>query len=262
MAKMFVAERRNKIMDFLNEKQRITVKELSRLMNVSEVTLRTDLNQLEQEGLLKRTHGGAMLTDYIESETSFSAREKKNKVEKENIAQQAAAFIENGQCILLDASSTALELARILKKQSLMLTVVTSGLYTALELRENPDITTILVGGVIRKGSSSLEGSLGVNILDKLNIDTMFTSANGFSYDTGLTDFNVYEVELKTEMVKRSNAIIALIDHTKIEKSSISSFAEIGDVDTFITDAVLADDLSAKFSKHGTQVIAVGESEA
>ncbi|HET7579960.1 MAG TPA: DeoR/GlpR family DNA-binding transcription regulator [Bacillales bacterium] len=257
MPKMFVAERRNKIMEILNEQQRITVKELSSKMNVSEATLRTDLNQMEEQGLLKRTHGGAMLNDFVESETSFSVREKKHKDEKIKIAEKAAEWITYGQCILLDASSTALELARILKKQNLRLTVVTSGIYTALELRENPEITTILLGGVIRNGSSSLEGTLGMDILNKINIDLMFTSANGFSFETGLTDFNVYEVELKKEMVRRAKQVIALIDHSKIDKSSIASFAETHQIYAFITDSPLTDDLLSRFSEHGIQVTSI-----
>src|SRR5699024_3138658 len=97
-----------------------------------------------------------------------------------------------------------------LKKKPLRVTVVTSGIYTALELADTPEITVILVGGMITNGSSSVEGTLGLDILDQVNIDIMFTSANGFSFESGLTDFNLYEVELKKEMVKRAGKVVAL----------------------------------------------------
>jgi len=115
--KMFVSERRIKIMKLLNEKRRVTVKELSISIGVSEATLRSDLNKMELDGLLTRTHGGAVLNNYSDNETSFSARQKKNNKEKALIAKKAMEFIVEKQCILLDASSSALELARYLKKR-------------------------------------------------------------------------------------------------------------------------------------------------
>ncbi|WML54815.1 DeoR/GlpR family DNA-binding transcription regulator [Neobacillus sp. PS3-12] len=237
MGKMFAPERRNMIMGKLNEQKRVIIKELSKEIRVSEATLRTDLAKMEEEGLLKRTHGGAILPDSnTDFDTSFDMRQRKNKSEKSAIAKKASEFITSGMCILLDASSTALELARILKDMSLRLTVVTSGINTALELNEHPDITVILLGGIVKRGSFSLEGNLGVDILKKINIDLMFTSANGFSIESGLTDFSVYEVELKKEMVKASNRVIALLDHTKINKNSIASFASMDQIDIIITD--------------------------
>lgn len=253
--KMFVSERRNKIMKLLHDKQRVTVKELSMNIGVSEATLRTDLNKMELEGLLTRTHGGAVLNNTSNNETSFSARQKKNRSEKALIAKKALEFIAEKQCILLDASSSALELAHYLKKQSIRLTVVTSGVQTALELKENPSITVILIGGMITKGSTSIEGTMGLAILDQVNIDIMFTSANGFSLEKGLTDFNLYEVQLKKELVSRSKKVIALIDHSKIGTNSSAVFASIHDIDTLITDIPINDELQGILSKYEMNVI-------
>ncbi|WP_138420500.1 DeoR/GlpR family DNA-binding transcription regulator [Aquibacillus sediminis] len=253
--KMFATERRNEILKILQEKQRLTVKDLSSKIGVSEATLRTDLNKMEMEGLLTRTHGGAILNDYIDYETSFSAREKKNKSEKIKIAEKAFTFVEEKQCILLDASSTALEFARFLKDQQVRLTVVTSGLQTALELKDNFNITVILIGGVVTTGSSSVEGTLGLSILNNVNIDIMFTSANGFVVETGLTDFNLYEVELKKEMVKKANNVIALIDKSKIGTSSSALFAYTEEIDTIITDQPIGNDINRKLSELSIRVI-------
>nr|WP_126426172.1 DeoR/GlpR family DNA-binding transcription regulator [Brevibacillus marinus] len=252
---MFANERKNKILEFLQKKQRATVKELSEIFNVSDATLRADLNRMEEEGLLIRTHGGAMIDDSKHLENSFSFREKKNRAEKIAIGNKAVELIQDGQCIILDGSSTALELARVLRKKQIRLTVVTNGIYTATELKENPGITVILVGGVLRIGSFSAEGTLGADILSQINVDTMFTSASGFSFADGLTDFNVYEVELKKIMVNTASRTIALLDHSKMEKSSIASFAKIHQIDTIITDDKTPRSVLEQIEKKGIKVI-------
>jgi len=254
--KMFASERKNIIMQTLQEQERITVKDLAKEIGVSEATLRTDLSKMEMEGLLTRTHGGAVLNDeYNNNEMSFSAREKKNKQEKMQIAKLASEFVKEKQCILLDASSTVLEFARYLKDQPIRLTVVTSGLQTALELKDNPDITVIMVGGLVTKGSTSIEGTLGVSILDHVHIDVFFTSANGFSIESGLTDFNLYEISLKKEMIKRSNKVVALVDSTKIGSNSSSVFAELEQIDALITDQPVNDETYKVLTEHDIEVI-------
>ncbi|MFD2630028.1 DeoR/GlpR family DNA-binding transcription regulator [Oceanobacillus kapialis] len=248
---MFAAERRDLILNVLQQEKRITVKELSKSLNVSEATLRTDLNIMEEEGLLTRTHGGAILNGEVQQkDNSFSERAKKNREYKISLASKAVEFIDHKDCIVLDASTTALELARILKDKQIRLTVVTNGISAAVELKENPGINVILVGGMVRMGSMALEGLLGTSILDKINIDMMFTSASGFTVKDGLTDFNVYEVELKKVMVEKAPKVIAMLDYTKIGTSSIASFASTDQIDTIITnDNVPADLLESLENK-------------
>lgn len=252
---MFVSERRSIIMKLLRTKKRITVKELAFEIGVSEATLRTDLNQLELDGLLTRTHGGAVLSEDDEKDTSFSERSKRNISKKMKIAEKAIETIKNKQCILLDGSSTVLELARYISKQHLQLTVVTSGIQTAIELKENPDIIVILIGGVATKGSSAIEGTLGTSILNDVNIDTMYTSANGFSISNGLTDFNLYEVALKKEMIKRAHNVVALIDSTKIEATSSAIFAKADEIDALITEKPLTEELTKELQQSGVKII-------
>src|SRR5690625_277974 len=252
--KMFVTERRNKIMQLLHEKKRLTVKDLALKIGVSEATVRTDLNIMGEEGLLVRTHGGAVLNDYTDNETSFSVRKKKNKFEKSKIAEKAIEFIDEKQCILLDASSTTLEIARYLRRNPMRITVVTSGIYTAAELTDVPEVTVILIGGVVTKESGAVEGTLGINMLKKINIDIMFTSAQGFTFQSGLTDFNLYEVELKKEMVKVSEKVVALLDSSKIWKNSSAIFASPNEIDVFITDATINSSLKQDFDEYNIEI--------
>ncbi|WP_404459564.1 DeoR/GlpR family DNA-binding transcription regulator [Oceanobacillus kapialis] len=251
---MFVNERRSTILRLLKAKKRITVKELALEIGVSEATLRMDLNCLEQDNLLTRTHGGAVLSGDRENDTSFSVRSKRNIDKKVKIAEKAFQTIKNKQCILLDGSSTVLELARYISKQSLQLTVVTSGIQTALLLKENPSITVILIGGVATRVSSAIEGTLGISILDNVNIDTMYTSAKGFSISNGLTDFNLYEVFLKIEMIKRANKVIALIDSSKIGATSSAVYAKLNEVDSLITDQPLNKDFTEELGQKGVKI--------
>jgi DeoR/GlpR family transcriptional regulator of sugar metabolism len=256
MDKLFASERRQLILNILEEKKRVTVKDLAKDVNVSEATLRTDLNVLEEEGLLTRTHGGAVLNeDFSSSKKSFSEREKKNRDSKLIIAQKAIELIERKDCILLDASTTALELAKLLRESSLHITVVTNGISTAIELKENPGINVILIGGMARMGSMALEGTLGTNILNKINIDTMFTSASGFTIEEGLTDFNVYEVELKKIMIEKANRVIGMVDYSKIGTSSIATFATCEQLDTIITDKPFDEAFLKELSKQNIKVV-------
>lgn len=255
MGKMFAEERRNIILDKLQTEKRLTVKELASLLNVSEATLRTDLNIMEKKGLLTRTHGGAVLNETISSNNNYTERAMRNIDSKVLIAKKATDLIHYKNSILLDASTTSLEVAKEIKKTDLKLTIVTSGLSTAIELKENPNLNVIILGGIARMGSMALEGLIGSTILDKINIDILFTSASGFTMEDGLTDFNVYEVELKKKMVEKAEQVVALIDHTKIGMSSIASFATLEQIDTLITDKKLPNQWIEQLDSYNVDII-------
>lgn len=257
---MMADERRSYLIDYLTKHQRATVKELSVRLQVSEATLRTDLNVLEDEGVVRRIHGGAVLADHQHGPApaySFTAREKRNPDLKAAIGRKAMEFVQEGQCILIDASTTALELAKCLKRTPIRLTVVTSGVYTALELKENPMIHVILIGGVLQMGSGAIEGTLGTDILDKIKADQLFTSPAGFKPDSGLTDFNVYEVELKRKMVNATDRVIALMDSTKFGVGSIASYADTPRIQTLITDNGAPADMLEALKARNIQVCSV-----
>ena len=154
--------RRDQILAYLSARDRTSVGDLSQVLGVSEVTVRKDLDQLEAQGVLTRVHGGAVVSGRGRLERYFAAREQEHLEEKRRIAQAAAALVQSGQRIFLDASTTALQVARLIKDRE-DLVVVTNGLYTALELNFCAGITTIVVGGTMRHRSSSLVGSFSYN---------------------------------------------------------------------------------------------------
>ncbi|MED4226602.1 DeoR/GlpR family DNA-binding transcription regulator [Neobacillus cucumis] len=242
---MFADQRRNIILEILTEKGTVTVNELTSLLNISAATIRSDLNQMEKQGMLIRTHGGAMVkgeeSDAVDKK--YEIREKKFREEKHQIGYAAFKHVQEGQCILLDASTTCFELAKFIRDAKMRLTVVTSGIATAAMLKENPYLTVIIVGGIVRNSSNSVEGLLGEELLRKINIDVLFTSAYAFNTRDGLSDFSLYEVELKRIMVSVANRVVALLDHSKINKSSIATFARTDQIDHLITDQEVSEEI-------------------
>ena len=250
---MLFIERHNQIMDLLNENKTMTTNELCEQLNVSAATIRNDLNFLEKEQLIKKFHGGATLPEESNN-LEFHKRDKVNNLEKESIANEAIKLIKNDQCILLDASSTALALAKKLHIFD-RLTVITNGIYAMLALKDIPNITVIFIGGIVTKNSGCTEGLLGSDLLNKINSDISFVSAHGFTLNEGLTDFNIYEVELKKQMLKRSKKTVALLDSSKFETVSTSSFCKSNELDLIITNNTSNHDTIQKYRNSGLEII-------
>lgn len=255
---MLAIERHNRILKLLADNVHITTNELSELLEVSAATIRNDLNKLEKDKLILKTHGGATLLSPAMQRPQnlfpFNEREFKNSSEKEAISNMALRHIEEGQCIILDASSTALAVARKLDRFS-RLTVITNGIYTMLALKDIPNITVIFIGGIVTKNSGSTEGLLGYDLLNCINAaDTAFVSAHGFTLKEGLTDFNIYEAELKKQMVLHSRKRIALLDHTKFEHISTASFCFSKDINSIITDEQIDPQLLSQYKNSGINI--------
>lgn len=255
---MYTQERQSKILDILNKRKSISVNDLTKELNFSPATIRSDLNYLSEQGLLIRTHGGATIMkeqNNLFLEKSYSFRERKNHEEKKQIAKEAIQYIHDGECIILDASSTCYELANLLKNTKLRLTILTSGLKTAEILKNNPNITLILIGGIVKGNSNAIEGLLGIEILNKVHIDHGFFSGHAFDLKNGLSDFNLYEVELKRKMVEVSSKVFALVDDSKLNKNSIATFANTEQITTFITNHKSDKKIMDSYIKYGMDVV-------
>ena len=232
--------RREQILARLSEQDRTSVSELSQALGVSEVTVRKDLDQLEVQGMITRVHGGAVFSGRGRLELYFNAREQIKHEEKRRIAVAAASLVASGQTIFLDASTTAFQLARLIKDRH-NLAVVTNGLYTALELTFVPDIRVIVVGGVVRRRSSSLVGGLSYDLLRRLHVDIGFFGARGVTAHTGLTEADLDEAQLKQHMVEASSSVVGIMDSTKFGESHLSTFALPSEIDRIISDSAAPD---------------------
>jgi DeoR/GlpR family transcriptional regulator of sugar metabolism len=233
-----VADRRQRIVAFVQGRGSALVSELSELLGVSEVTVRSDLATLAGRGLLLRTHGGVMLPEVPPLELTFATRDVSNVDVKRRIGLAAAELVQDGQSVVLDASTTALQVARALRANRALqdVTIITNGVHTALELLDVPGLTTILTGGQLRSTAVSLTGALASDLLARVHASIGFFGAKGLTTVQGLTDVNLQEVEMKTAMAAVCERIVGVVDHTKLGQVSLATFVPIGQLDLVITD--------------------------
>jgi DeoR/GlpR family transcriptional regulator of sugar metabolism len=204
-----------------------------------------------------RTHGGAVPRLSLPSEPpAFALRKDLHQAEKERIGRAAATLVRDGDSIALDASTTAWQIARNLKDRR-ELTVVTNGLFVALEFLDSPDVTVIMPGGSLRTASASLVGDEGAYILDGYHVQKAFFGAAGFTLEEGLTDTNSREVELKQRMVERSKKVIAVVDGSKWGQVAFAALASVDQLDHVIADDSAPIDMVASLKECGIQVTLV-----
>lgn len=252
-------ERRMGILGILENKDYTEVSYLSKEFNVSEMTIRRDLEKLEKDGELIRTFGGAKIRTRKIYEGTIEERLSTNLNEKQKMAEVAISMIKNGDVIAFDASTSALEVSKRLKDFD-SLTVVTNNISIAVELAGVNGIAVILLGGHVRGKSLSTIGASLNQYLQSINIDKCFISSKAISFEEGLTDATIDEGEAKQAMIKKSNKVIVLADHTKLGKIAFFQVCAPHSIHTVITDNhsnqnSIEKDVIKKFQSIGTEVI-------
>jgi DeoR family transcriptional regulator, fructose operon transcriptional repressor len=233
-----LSSRQLAILEKLERTTRVEVTDLSAALEVSEVTIRKDLQELEQLSLLKRVHGGAISTHRTKWNPSLENRLGTQSDSKLAIAKAALELVHDGDTIILDAGTTTLALARYLRGRRRNLTIITNSLPVMAEL-SNSDYDLVTLGGIFRQHSLAMIGPLTVSNLSKLHADSAFVGATAASLERGLCTPNIIEAETKAAMVKASSNRIALIDYSKIGQASLALFASWTEVQTLITDETL-----------------------
>jgi DeoR family fructose operon transcriptional repressor len=222
---MFAIERLNKIKEMLFRAKRVDVFELSELFSVTEVTIRRDLDKLEQMGFLVKIYGGAVLNEDLVQQPSVNESEDKTIEEKRMIGKIAAQMIENGDAIYLSPGTTSLEIARNIKDKKV--TVVTNDLSIAYNLKESVNIKTIITGGDLIHSTTILVGGFALQALNGININKAFIGVKGLHFDSGYT-VDSYEEVMVIQGVKRiSNEVIVVADYAKF---NCTGFAKLGDL--------------------------------
>lgn len=249
----YLLERRQRIAAMVDEAGRATVAELSRAFAVSEVTIRKDLAQLEGERRLIRTHGGAIKATRARSELVFEVRERLRHAEKAAIGAAAAALVEDGESIALDASTTALEVARHLGARS-ELTVITNGIRIASELAGRPGVTVLMPGGRLRWEAFSLVGDWGEVLLQRVNIRRAFLGAVGFTLEEGMTEVTSEEAEIKRAMAAAAREVVAVFDSSKWGRTAFATFWPADRVTSLITDIGAPPDMVEGVRRLGVDV--------
>jgi DeoR family transcriptional regulator of aga operon len=228
-------ERRRAILNTLNREGRVLVKALAEEFQISQITIRKDLEVLQERGLLHRTHGGALTPhNGALSDPSVQEKEKLYRAEKTRIAQAAVRLVEEGQSILLDSGTTTMAIARTLRHFR-KLTVITNAINIAAELA-NTEIEVILTGGTVRKNSVSLVGPLAEETLSHLSADILFLGVDGFDTRLGLSTPNLQEAKVNRVMVEISQRVVAVCDSSKFGRRSLSTIVPPNAVHQVITD--------------------------
>jgi ribose transport system substrate-binding protein len=259
---MTAFERRRQIINLLRERPGIRVTELAELLDVSHGTIRNDLTELEDGGHLRRVRGGAVLRhDHRSLSPSFAARLQVNADAKQWIARRASSMIEDGDSILLDASTTVFGMVPHLRSRQ-NLTVVTNGIEVGLALAENPSHTVILAGGTIHPDGTSVIGHLGEKILEGLHVKTAFVSCSGFSVQAGLTEVDIQEIQIKRKMVRCAERVVALVDSSKFGRVDLTSFADLAQISHLLTDRAVDPRFVAQVRQTNTVLMICGESTA
>jgi DeoR family transcriptional regulator, fructose operon transcriptional repressor len=223
---MLTPERHRKIIERLGEKQIVTIQELVEATSSSESTIRRDLSQLQKEKKLKRVHGGASLLHQKSEELSVVEKSSRNATEKDKIAQFASGFVDEGDCIYLDAGTTTLKLVPYLKDKSI--TVVTNAI-SHLEALIDYDIKTYLIGGLVKPKTNALVGSGALNSLRSYRFDKVFLGINGIHLEAGFTTPDPEEAAVKQLAISLAQKAFILADYSKFNEASFSKVAELNE---------------------------------
>lgn len=245
--------RQQKIAEILKANGNIKVSEIQALLNVSEMTIRRDLNELESSGILNRVYGGAFISENItEEEPMFSERKVINLDYKTSIAKYAVTLIKPGQSIFLDGGSTCSKLAEILPK-NLNITVFTNNLEVIIGLRNYSGINLISLGGQLALDGNTFDGALAVENAELLSVDLCFFSGRGFSV-TGISNKGLIGTMVKKAIIKNSNHCYLLADSTKYNQSGVITLCKWDKVDMLITDSNLPADAQELLKSHGVNI--------
>lgn len=261
---VFARERQEHIVRTVEQDGRVRVGDLATRFQVSAVTIRKDLLGLESDGRLIRTHGGAIAIDRSRPELAFEIRERLQADEKLVIGAAGAALVHDGESIVLDASTTALSVARQLKSRGgwSQLTVITNGLRIASELAGHPGLVVLMLGGRVRWEALSVVGQLGDGLFSRINVQKAFLGAAGFTPESGLADATDEEAQIKRSMVKAAREVIAIVDHTKWERAAFATFCPTDQIDVVLTDRRAPAAMVEALTARGLDVRIVGPSSA
>jgi DeoR/GlpR family transcriptional regulator of sugar metabolism len=232
---MLANQRREKIVELIKEDGSAKVLDLSKLFTVTEVTIRQDLEKLEKDGLIIRTHGGAYLKNINDQVQTLSISHQDHLDKKASIAEKCLEFIESGDTIILDSGSTTTEIAKKLKGFQ-NLKVITNALNIAILLGAEPGIEVIVTGGEFKPPTLSLTGQKAADFFKGLHIQKLFLATAGVSLKAGLTYPSISDIVLKKAMMDAADTTYLVADSTKIGKSAFASLGPVSSIDYIITD--------------------------
>lgn len=256
---MTLLERHKAILELLRESGSVDVGDLSLRLRVSAVTIRKDLDQLEERQLLYRTHGGAVLADPYIATRKVSEKEKLNPELKYRIGQKAAELLSPQEALIIASGTTVQAFARCI--QNMKMTVITSAMNVAMELLDKPDIEIIQLGGIIRHSSASVVSEYAVSMLDNFTCGKLFLGVDGIDPEYGLSTTHLQEASLNRAMIATATKTIVLADSSKFGRRGFSKICDISDIDQVITDSGVSPKILEAIKEQGVKVTVVPSAE-
>lgn len=237
---MTTYERRQRLLELLHKEPGLRVPAAAARLGVSQGTVRNDLNALAEQNLLIRVHGGAAaVTETLSPRSSaFAARARINQAAKQIIARKAVEWVQDGDAVLLDASTTVYHMAHFLSDRR-DLRVVTNGIQVARLLSQNPTNTVILVGGILRADTEAVTGPWSERFLTDICTKTAFVSCSGFTPESGMSEVNVYEAQFRVKAIEAARRVVALIDSSKFGSMDLAPSIRPDQISHLITEASL-----------------------
>ena len=258
---MFPEQRREKIIELLRENGSCRVQELKKIFQVSEPTIRQDLEAMEQSGLIVRQHGGAFLSDYSSFASGIQLARHTNMEMKTKIGAKAAEFISSGDSIILDSGTTVAEMIKYLTNKK-NLKIVTPAINITLALGKEPSNTILMPGGEFKAPTLSLTGENASLIFKDLYVEKLFLAAGGFSLEAGLTYPGFTDLPLKRAMMDSAKIVYLLVDSSKLEKVLFASLGCQDKIDYLITDAGITKEYIDQLANINiTTIVADGSNE-
>ncbi len=255
---MLPIERRKEIMRWIKKEKSVRVTKLSERFKVTEETVRRDLEKLENEGLIKRTYGGAVLERLVSDDLPYADREKVNMEQKRLIALRAAELVQDGETIFIDASTSALEVIKHVNK-NIHITVITNSMHAIHQLSQYKNIHLIGIGGNLNDKTFSFEGAMATRFIDHYYADKIFFSVKGISKERGMMDSRAALAEIKSHMIANAKEVILVIDESKFDQSALVGIIDTEAVDVVVTENKLDKQWQDYFKKEEVQVIVVEE---
>ena len=259
MGKLLIPEyRRKRIVELLRQHESLSVKAFSDIIGVSLATIRRDLEDLNRQGAIKRSHGGAVLalSHGTTFEPTFEMASKVAKREKAMIGAAAVETLQDGQSIILDSGTTVVELARKIREKKIQLTIVTNDLLVANILSASPNIKLIVPGGELRPGSHTLLGEPGLSFIGRLHADAAYIGIQAIN-DCHLCDTSSDVCIMKRCMVAASNQTILLTDSSKFGQTAFLNACDVRDIDQIITDRKLSEEQTEYYREKGVRILRV-----
>jgi len=254
---LLAVERQRLILELLERHGVVRNTDLRERLNVSLVTVRADLRELQDQGVLEIVHGGAVAKRPEDNELVLDVRSRQNPDKKRRIGARAAQMVRSGQTIMVDAGSTTIELINCLPPDMDELKIVTHGLNVAVAAARLPYVEVVVPGGIVRPLTLAIVGPQVLGFLKMINADCVFLATNGFSPEYGITTANMLEVEVKRMIVQRAEKVVLLADSSKYGLRQSLTVIPMDSVDVVITDSDLSDTAVASLERIGVEVIRV-----